>query len=190
MYKDNKFHRKSIRVKGFDYTTPVSYFVTICSFNGMRLFGAISNEEVELTSIGGIVKDEWLKTASVRRNVKLDMFVVMPNHFHGIVFIEDQSRGMACRAHTEERFGQPVVNSVPTVVRAFKSSVTKRVRETLKSPDYIVWQRNYYEHIIRNDKDLNRIRQYILDNPVKWHLDRENPERQVEEKEVQEPWMA
>ncbi|MBI5815544.1 MAG: transposase [Nitrospinae bacterium] len=190
MDENNAPNRKSIRLKEFDYSTPGNYFITICSFYGMRLFGEILNNEMGLSPIGGIVKDEWLKTAHIRKNVKLDTFVVMPNHFHGILFIEDRCKGTARRARTEESFGRPTGNSIPTIVRSFKSAVTRRAREMLKSPEYVVWHRNYYEHIIRNNKSLNKIRQYIMDNSANWHLDRENPEYQGVENKYPETWMS
>ncbi len=122
-----------------------------------------------------------MKTADIRPGVELDACVVMPNHFHGIIVVSNDrgtaiGRGTARRAPTVERFGQPVSGSIPTVMRSFKSAVTKRINEMHQTPGKPLWQRNYYEHVIRNENELNRIRQYIIDNPAKWETDHENPD--------------
>jgi len=100
-------------------------------------------------------------------------FVVMPNHVHGIIWIDDVARARRRRAPTEERFGKPVVGSIPTIVRAFKSAVTYRAGRELNSAN--IWQRNYYEHIIRDQTDYNRIAETITSIPLKWDIDEENP---------------
>jgi putative transposase len=100
----------------------------------------------------------------------------MPNLVHGIFMFFD-CWGTACRAPTLERFSRPVVNSLPTIVRSFKSAVTNRINKIHGTPGALIWQRNYYEHVIRDENKLFKIRQYIQNNPLKWHLDRENPER-------------
>jgi len=136
--------------------------------------GDVVNGEMRLNELGQVVKSEWLKTAEIRDNVKLDAFVIMPNHIHGIVVITDNCRGTACRAPTEQ-FGKPTPGSLSTIVRSFKSAVTKRINEMRHTPGIPIWQRNYYEHVIRNEDDLNEIREYILNNPLRWELDSENP---------------
>ena len=133
-----------------------------------------------INRIGQIVADEWWKTPVLRPNIELDEFVVMPNHFHGIVAIVE-GRGTARRAPTPERFGTPVSGSLPTIVRSFKSAVTSHVNTLRGIPGASPWQRNYHEHVIRNENDLHRIREYIQTNPLRWELDRENPERQGED---------
>ena len=108
--------------------------------------------------------------------MRLDEFVVMPNHVHGILVIADNRRGTACRAPTTvERFGRPVTGSLPTIVRSFKSVSTKRINKVRNTPGIPVWQRNYYEHVIRSEKELDRIRQYIAHNPASWTEDAERP---------------
>jgi REP element-mobilizing transposase RayT len=104
----------------------------------------------------------------------LDVFIVMPNHVHGIVIIVNNGRGTARRAPTMEQFGKPVAN-------LFKPAVTKRINEIRATTGTPVWQRNYYEHIIRKEESLNRIREYTLTNPLRWHLDKENPCREGED---------
>ena len=99
----------------------------------------------------------------------------MPNHFHGIIYIESTRRGTARRAPTIEQFGKPSTNSLPTIVRSFKSAVTKQINQSCDMPGTPIWQRNYYEHIIRDEISLNKIREYIINNPIKWQFDHENP---------------
>lgn len=132
-----------------------------------------------MNKFGEIVRAEWLHTEDIRENVALGEYAVMPNHFHGIIHI---CTGTARRAPTGDRtptvnveqFGKPVAGSIPTIMRSFKSAVTKRINETRNTPGAPVWQRNYYEHIIRDDADYTRIARYIADNPLNWEKDEEN----------------
>jgi putative transposase len=167
--------RRSLRLNGYDYAQAGAYFVTICTQDRACLFGDIVDGEVRLNGYGSAVHEEWLRSAELRQNVELDAFTIMPNHMHGIVVITD-GRGTARRAPTEQ-FGKPVANSLPTIMRAFKSASTRRINQIQNAPGTHVWQRNYYEHVIRNDRELNRIREYIATNPLKWALDRDNPQR-------------
>ena len=168
--KKIKSQRKSIRLKEFDYTTPWWYYITICMFNHKILFGEIKKGKLVLNDFGKIVKDEWLKTKTIRNNIDLDYYVIMPNHFHGILI--NESRDKARLVPTEvRRFGKPVPNSLSSIIGSFKSAVTKRINESRKSPGAKVWQSRFYDHIIRNDNDLHRIRTYIQNNPLKWELD-------------------
>jgi REP element-mobilizing transposase RayT len=120
-------------------------------------------------------------TAVVRPGVWLDEFVVMPNHIHGILVITDERRGTTAGRGTTPscpyvgEFGKSIAGSLPTIVRSFKSAVTKRINETRGTPGAPVWQRNYYERIIRNDREFDAIRQYIRNNPTCWAEDAENP---------------
>jgi REP element-mobilizing transposase RayT len=123
---------------------------------------------MKLNESGKIVYDEWLNTAAIRAKVIVDEFIVMPNHLHGILIIVDNGRGTLQRAPTKEQFGKPVSNSIPTIVRLFKSTTTKQINQLHNNHGYPVWQRNYYEHIIRNEKELNKIREYIVNNTLKW----------------------
>jgi REP element-mobilizing transposase RayT len=177
-YDPKIHHRRSIRLKGYDYTSPGAYFVTVCVEDGECMFGDVINGEMELNVYGQIVREEWLRTVELRTNVELDALVVMPNHVHGIIMIVDDGvgRGTARRAPTTEQFGRPVSGSLPTIVRAFKSGATKRINEHRATPGATVWQRNYYEHIIRNDADLDRLREYIATNPARWELDQLHPD--------------
>jgi putative transposase len=138
------------------------------------LFGHVLDGEMVSNDAGRMVAEEWMKSADIRNEIELEAFVVMPNHVHGIIVID--GRGTARRAPTCERFGQPTVGSIPTIVRAFKSACTKQINELRGTPGAKLWQRNYYEHVIRDEDDLNRIRQYILDNPARWAKDENNPD--------------
>ena len=173
---DKLRHRRSIRLKGYDYSQAGAYFVTICTLNRECLFGEIKALEPAplLNECGEIVLDCWNAIPGHFQGVELDEFVVMPNHVHGILIIHDNGRGTACRAPTEQ-FGKPVAGSLPTIIRSFKSAVTKRIHERRGTPGCPVWHRNYYEHVVRDQDELNRIREYILLNPVQWLEDENNP---------------
>ena len=173
-YDPNVHHRRSIRLQGYDYSQAGAYFVTICTRNRKCIFGEILGGEMRLNEVGRIVSREWIRTAEIRTEIELDAWVVMPNHFHAILVIADR-RGTARRAPTVEQFGRPVSGSVPTIVRSFKSAVTKRVNELCHTPGTPLWQRNYWERIIRNEREWNRIREYIQNNPIQWELDKLHP---------------
>jgi putative transposase len=166
--------RKSIRIKGYDYTQPGAYFTTICTYQRACALGSIHNREIKLNDFGHVVQKEWFRTAELRQNVHLflDEFVVMPNHIHGIIWIVGAQRRCA---PTQEQFGQPVAGSLPTIIRSYKSAVTYKINKISGKRRTPFWQRNYYEHIIRTDQELAAIREYIKNNPMKWDLDRENP---------------
>ena len=153
-----------------------AYFSTICAYWRRCVFGEILDGTMVLSRWGQIASVQWIRTEQMRAGVTVDEFVVMPNHLHGIVFI-DARRGTLLRAPVGKReaFGKPVSNSVPTIVRGYKATVTKQINELRGMPGLPVWQRNYYEHVIRNEEELGNIRQYICDNPWKWNTDEENP---------------
>jgi len=175
--------RRSIRLKDYDYSQAGAYFITICAHNRQKLFGEIENGEMRLNEFGEIVQEEWLKTPAMRPNIEIDEFVIMPNHFHGILIINTHDvttvgarcivplQGNSPHVPSVERFGKPTSNSVPTIIRGIKSAITKRVNVIRNSPGFPVLQRNYYEHVIRDDDDLKRIREYIINNPANWETD-------------------
>jgi putative transposase len=186
---DNQtFQRRSIRLNDYDYSQEGAYFVTICTHKKAFLF--------ENEPINTIVEKCWLEIPEHFPNVEIDTFVVMPNHFHGIVSIVDNCRGTATYFTTginNMRRGEvtsPTPKGAETaplrkctlgqVIAYFKYQTTKLINRTCQTPGARVWQRNYYEHVIRNETDLNDIRQYILDNPVKWDMDENNPARQID----------
>jgi putative transposase len=187
-----KYHRRSIRLPGYDYTQPGAYFITLVTWQRKELFGQVVDGETRLNEFGKIAREEWLKTAALRPNVALhgDEFVVMPNHVHGIIWIvEDVGVGaqrplghgvdLPCKGvplpETVERFGKPVSASIPTILRAYKSAVTHRINVLRGTTGAPIWQRNYYEHVVRDDKEFWATVNYIRDNPLKWQEDRENP---------------
>jgi len=169
--KRNPHIRRSIRLKEFDYSNPWWYYVTICTHTRNNLFGKVINAQMRLNEFGKIVEEEWLKTEEIRKNVDLDYYVVMPNHFHGILIINSRDTARCVPTNENRKFGEMIPGSLPVIIRSFKSAVTKRINELRKKTDSPVWQKNYYEHIIRNEKDLFFTRRYIELNPLKWELD-------------------
>ena len=194
-YDPEIHHRRSIRLKGYDYSQAGAYFITICTHNREFLFGEIIDGQMHLNEIGKIVESEWLKTSDIRDEVELDAFVVMPNHVHGIIVITGNSSpsepvGAHGRAPNVDMMaddlgvaavradGRPPLRrqpkSIGSIMAGFKSTVTKQINEIRQTPGAPVWQRNYYEHIIRNEKALQRIQRYIIENPQQWVYDQEN----------------
>lgn len=188
MDNENRPQRKNIRLKEYDYSFPGWYYVTICTFNRINLFGKIADGKMVLNEDGKIVEEEWLQTKEIRKNVDLDYYIIMPNHLHGIIIIEQSFEDVIIKGRGElnspEKIDSGRIQYAPTndtfispshtlgaIVRGFKSSVTKKIRELSGNSELRIWQRNYYEHIIRNDNDLRRIRTYIQNNPLKWELD-------------------
>jgi len=181
-----RHNRRSIRLKGYDYTQPGAYFVTICTRDRTHLFGHVVDGAMELSPYGEIVREEWFRTAVVRPCVRLheNEFTVMPNHVHGILWIVGDPVGatgpVAPTTMTTDdvhRPHGPASGSIGAIMAQFKSVVTKRINIARRSPGASVWQRNYYEHIIRNDRALHAIRRYIVDNPRRWQWDRYNADR-------------
>jgi len=168
-------NRKSIRLAGYDYSQSGIYFITICSYGKLPIFGSIRNNIMRLNRLGKIVQEELSKTAVIRSNINIDEFIIMPNHLHSIISITD-STGTARHAHTNEKFGRPVQGSIPTIIRSFKSAVTKSAHELGLFIKSQIWHRNYYEHVIRNEEALERIRNYIITNPENWSRDTDNPD--------------
>ena len=170
-----KYHRRSIRIPGYDYSQTGWYYITICVNNRIPLFGKVVNGQIILNKFGTIADKEWKKTETLRSKIRLDQYVIMPNHIHGIIQIignQDHGRGTMLRTPTAEQYGKPVSNSIPTIVRSFKAVVTKQINEIRQSPGDRIWQKNYWEHVIRNEQDLHRIRNYIINNPLKWPSDK------------------
>ena len=184
-YDPQRHHRRSIRLPGYDYTQPGAYFITIVTHQRMPLFGEIVDGEMRLNEYGQIVHAEWFQAAVVRPYVVLhrDEFVVMPNHVHGIIWIVDVGGG-ATRVGATRRVAPtpipprgPNAGSIGAIIGQFKSITAKRINALRDTPGAPVWQRNDYEHIIRDDHALARIRDYIQSNPQRWADDQENPFR-------------
>lgn len=166
-YNPEIHHRRSIRLKGYDYSQEGAYFITICTHDRECLFGEIVNGEMRLNPFGEIVRDEWLKTPTIRPNIELAEWVIMPNHIHGIVIITVR-RGELQFAPTG-KFQSPS-QTIGAIVRGFKGAATKRINN-IRMNSVPVWQRNYWEHIIRNEESYHRIAEYIVNNPLNWQND-------------------
>ena len=175
-YDPNKHHRRSIRLKGYDYSQAGAYYVTIVAWHRECLFGELVNGEMRLSQRGQIADACWQEIPNHFPNVELGAYVIMPNHVHGIVVINDDNRrGTIYRAPTKntESFGKPVKGSLPTIISTYKAAVTRTIGRELNETG--IWQRNYYEHVIRDDKDLQNKTDYINANPLLWDEDDENP---------------
>ncbi|WP_029215059.1 transposase [Kallotenue papyrolyticum] len=182
-YDPNRHHRRSIRLPGYDYTQPGAYFVTICTHERAHLFGQVVDEGMVLNALGEIARQCWLAIPDHFPHATLDTFVIMPNHAHGIIWIvdDDGAKNVGAKNVGAKNFSplrsdeQPhgTSKTIGSIIRGFKIGVTKWARQ--HTTVHTVWQRNYYEHIIRDERALTAIRQYILDNPRRWHLDRYNP---------------
>jgi REP element-mobilizing transposase RayT len=169
----DKRHRRSVRLKGYDYSASGAYFVTICTQNRACLFGEVRNGAVALNRAGEIAQSSWNGLPARFSWIGLDAFVVMPNHVHGIILVGAQFIAPAT-VFGNRKTG--VMNHAPTlgeIVRAYKAASTRFIRQA-GIPNF-AWQRNYYEHVVRSEESLNRIRQYIVENPARWEFDRENP---------------
>ena len=176
-------NRRSIRLKGYDYSSEGAYFVTICTEYWKFDFGNIVENKMKLTRIGEIAKQYWFKIPEHFKNVKLDEFVVMPNHVHGIIIIENnigirEKNNVGVQnfepLQKKNKYQHIIPKSLGSIIRAYKSAVTMWCNKD-NNANYFRWQRNYYEHIIRNNQELNKIRDYIIKNPEKWEFDRNNP---------------
>jgi REP element-mobilizing transposase RayT len=169
-YNPDIHHRRSIRLRGYDYSQAGAYFVTLCTHNRECLFGEIANGAMQLNTAGKIVADEWLKIAQIRDEIELDEWAVMPNHLHGIVVFTDnvgEIHEFPLRMTQTQRRQM----ALPKLVGRFKMLSAKQInilRNTLGIP---LWQGNYWEHIIRDENDLRRIREYICNNPARWEED-------------------
>jgi len=168
--------RRSIRLKGYDYSQAGLYFVTICCQDRICRFGKVVNGEMILNEYGQIAYNEWLKTPDIRKNVELDEFVIMPNHIHGIIRLMDWGELHSSGLHSSEISGvrgtplRSPSQTVGAIIRGYKSSVTKQLG--LLDFGEKLWQRNYHDHIIRDEQSHKRISEYIINNPAKWTGDK------------------
>ncbi|MBE9140082.1 transposase [Nodosilinea sp. LEGE 07088] len=185
-YNPHKHHRCSLRLKGYDYSAAGAYFITICTFQRRCLFGQVVNGEMQLNEFGQIATECWQAIPEHFSHIELDEYIVMPNHVHGILVAQDTRRGIAVQCpYTNPGnvpqnpyisvFGKMSPGSIPAVVRSYKYATTKRInilRDAVGTP---VWQRNYYDHIIRNERSLQHIRYYTTNNPLTWADDQLHP---------------
>ena len=168
-YDPDKHRRRSIRLKDYDYSTAGAYFVTICTHNRECVLGEIADGEMRLKEAGQIVRAMWEQLPYHYPHIGLDAFAIMPNHVHGIVTLNDPVGAGFKPAPTG---GKP--HGLPEIIRAFKTFSSRRINQFRQMTGVPVWQRNYYEHVIRNEKTLNAIREYITANPYQWQEDPEN----------------
>jgi REP element-mobilizing transposase RayT len=199
----NKFRIETTRLKSWDYSKSWWYYITICTKEHQIWFGEIKNEKMFCNDKGKIVTEEWHKCSNKRSNIELDEYCVMPKHFHGIIILTendddidvarfegdtalikgDEARYVSTTTTTAKitdmtklNYSEisPKPNSLSSVIRSFKSSVTKQIREAVFY--YFSWQSRFYDRIIRNEKELYKIRKYIQQNPLKWEIDKVHPD--------------
>ncbi|MEW6376345.1 MAG: transposase [Thermodesulfobacteriota bacterium] len=159
--------RKSTRLRNYDYSQNGYYFVTICTRNREEWFGRVENEEMVLSRWGEIVRICWNELIQHYPNCSLDSFVIMPNHVHGIVVINNENIvGNGLKPFP--------TYGLPEIIRGFKTFSSRKINLEIGGSNKFQWQKSFYDHVIRNEKSLHNLRQYILNNPLKWELDIEN----------------
>ena len=191
LYK-GKYRIESTRLEEWDYSSGSGvaikregswgtafgyYFVTICTKNMECVLSRITDGKVVLTGIGNIAKRHWLEIPEHFKNVELNEFIIMPNHIHGIVIINnvETCHCMSLQKNSNvNKFSKPISGSLAMIINQYKSSVTRRCRKNRYTN--FTWQSRFYDHIIRNEKSLQKIREYIHNNPLKWDIDENNPD--------------
>ena len=182
-------HRRSIRLKGYDYSQAGAYFVTICAKDRECLFGDVVDGEMRVNDGGRMIKKWWRESSRKFQNIELDEFVIMPNHLHGIIVIVGVALcgrpgidAQSPKTGNTPQTGQPhrVAPTLGDIIDWFKTMTTNEYIRNVRQDNWPpfngrLWQRNYYEHVIRNGEGLTSIRQYIVDNPAKWAEDEDNP---------------
>jgi len=188
-YDPTQHHRRTLRLRGYDYSRAGAYFVTICTANREYRFGEIDDGAMKLNDAGQAVNRCWNDIPNHFPHATLDEFLFMPNHINGIVFINNTPHTVGTKnfsspknvsrakgfsplplsPHSSPSLPQGTSKTIGSIVRGFKIGVTKWIRQHTSIHD--VWQRNYWEHVIRNDTELDETRQYIQNNPKQWELD-------------------
>jgi putative transposase len=193
MDHDGMMHnRRSIRLKGYDYSKSGAYFVTLCTRNRACLFGDIVEGEMRLNQFGRVVADEWGSSSVIRQAIASDLFVVMPNHVHGILVADTIPVGAIRESPLHEPPERMTMQqrrnmALSKWIGRFKMISAKRINQLRGTPGVPVWQRNYYEHIVRDEDDMGRIREYIAHNPARWAHDTEHPTRMVSDITIVDP---
>lgn len=168
-------HRRSIRLPGFDYSQLGAYYITVCTKDRECLFGQVLNRQMQLSQAGRIIQEVWDGLPHFYHGIEVDAFVVMPNHVHGVLAIHEPVGAI----HESPSYAEPIVHRrrmlLSKIVGRLKMVSAKQINALRGSSGQPLWQRNYYEHVIRDDGSLNRIRLYISDNPAQWEFDHENP---------------
>jgi len=171
--------RKQIRLKGYDYSRSGYYFATICTQNREEWFGKVKSGITRLNKFGEIAKNFWTEIPGHFEDVEIDEFSIMPNHAHGILIIERNMVGDAyMRPHQRNAFMHSLQDKtkmlLSKIIQQYKASVTHKINN-FQNDLHFQWQRSFYDHVIRNESELFRIREYIQNNALRWDLDRENP---------------
>lgn len=189
-FDPQKHHRRSIRLKGYDYAQSGGYFVTIYIYQRQCWFGEIRNGRMYVNHIGYIVAQEWVRSSQMRQEVELDEWVIMPNHIHGIVSIAiNKNVGAQGFAPLDAPASNPAhlcrkPRSLSSFIAGFKSSVTQQINIIRQSSGIPIWQRNYHERIIQDEQSLHTIQQYIINNPQRWADDHENPQHDSDNQQL------
>jgi REP element-mobilizing transposase RayT len=179
-----RHHRRSIRLPEYDYSQEGIYYITICTQGRKCLFGEIRNGKIALSECGRIVDDWWQNIPERYSGVILDEYVIMPNHMHGIIIIGGYvDNGVGAIHELPLRIKRRAM-ILPKIIGYFKMNSAKQINQIYNSPGNKIWQRNYWEHVIRNEKSLHKIREYIHDNQWHWASDDENPERKIKMQRV------
>lgn len=180
----NTYRIPSARAAFRDYSNDGLYYITICTFKRKMIFGQIDNHEMILSPVGKIVSDEWIKSFQICHELFCDVFVIMPDHLHAILRINNdgdvethghvETHGRASlptKSHQQHGIAYRPSHSISSFVACFKSAATKQINEFRHTPNEPVWQPRFHDHIIRNDAEYQRIRDYIIENPAKWKDD-------------------
>lgn len=171
-------NRKNIRLNNYDYSTEGAYFITICTEKHKSVFGKIVNEKMILNDLGNRIFQFWSQLPDHNSNIILDEFIIMPNHIHGIIVILRKiNEGVLSNAPTNNPFSKisPLKGSLSIIIRNFKAAFTLWCRKN--HFQNFKWQRNYFDRVIRDEKELNAVREYIFYNPNKWQWDKLNPNK-------------
>ena len=167
-----KRRRNSLRHPTYDYTRPGAYFITLCAYKGNALFGQIVDGVMQLNPLGQIAHQAWLDLPKRHPHLSVDPFVIMPNHGHAMLWIHTDTT----ETGTPRQYAKPIAGSVSTLVNAYKVSVTKQAIHAGLIPGPPLWQRNFYDRIVRDERELVNIQEYIRTNPVRWLTDQLHPD--------------
>jgi len=165
-------NRKPNRLKDYDYSQEGCYYVTICTEDKTNYFGSVADEKMILNKYGNIAHENWLKILEHFEDVSLDEFIVMPNHVHGIIVIVNEDNAGNAYMHSLPNTSRTKM-LLSRIIQQYKSSVSRNIRKIYHLKTFS-WQKSFYDHIIRDEKDLSNIREYIYHNALKWELDKEN----------------
>jgi REP element-mobilizing transposase RayT len=176
-------HRKSLRLSYYDYSQSGAYFVTFCASQHRQLFGEVQNGEMQLNAVGRVAAAQWKHLEYRFPEIELGEWIIMPNHIHGILIItgkgeasQQKSSALPTRSVNDAsplRLTGTRPGSIGAIIQNYKSVVSRKIAKQDGEPRGSIWQRNYYEHIIRNDRELQAITDYILTNPQNWEKDTE-----------------